>query len=99
MAAVHRRGVSQVAKETWWRRCRGTAATTQCRLAPVCEILITLNNLLICPRTHTISNCPKTIVADINTQTACSKGCNSRRQLQEGIRRRERPRVNLQYWC
>lgn len=59
MAAVRCRGVSQVAKETLWQRCRDTAATTQCELAPVCEILITLNNLLIYLLTHTISNWPK----------------------------------------
>lgn len=71
MAAVRRRGVSQVAKETRWRCRRDTAATTQCRLAPVCEILITLNNLLIYPltHTHTIFNWPKNTMADIYAQT------------------------------
>lgn len=59
MAAVRCWGVSQVAKETRWQRCRGTAAATQCELAPVCEILITLNNLLIYLLAHTISNWPK----------------------------------------
>lgn len=59
MAAVHHRDVSQVAKETLWQRRRDTAATTQCELASVREILITLNNLLIYLLTHAISNWPK----------------------------------------
>ena len=46
-----------------WKRDRDTAAAAQCGLAPVCEILLVLYNLLICPLTHTISYWPQHNVA------------------------------------
>lgn len=77
MAAVHGGGVSQVAKEMRWRRCRDTAVTTLCRLAPVCEILITLNNLLIYPHTHRTSTWPKKFRGRHSHRLARRKGCDS----------------------
>ncbi len=102
MAAVRSRGVSQVAKETRWKRRRDTAATTQCGLAPVCEILITLNNLLIYPHTHTISNWPKNTVADFYTDWHAAKvvvvGVNYKKGNRiRSLKRTIRPRVSL--WC
>lgn len=88
MAAACSRGVSQVAKKKLWKLRRDTAATTQRGRAPVCEISITLNNLLIyphkCAHIHAIFfNCPKNTVADILHTDLHATKIDSGCQLQE----------------
>lgn len=57
------------------RRHGGGAAGTQQQASPcVCEILTTLNNLLISPHTHSISSWHYSTVADTHTDWHASEG-------------------------